>query len=253
MPLLAVLATTFLPTLPVQEPAPAKEPWFTTSGSVGLVSNYVFRGLTQTAREPAIQGGFNVGLPQGWYLGTWGSNESWISDASPGTSSSLELDVFGGFKHELCTDWSYDVGFLHYEYPGDYSGFPTEPNTDELYGSIMWKMLMLKVSTSLGDTFGVDNSAGTWYADLSASFEISEALTLGLHAGHQEYTGSNGGNSNDSLFSYSDYSATLTHPLGNDFSLGFTYSHANTKDAGYTILGDNIGESQTFFSLSKSF
>lgn len=241
--------------LPAQEPAaaPAEKPSVTYSSSLGIVSNYVFRGLTQTATQPALQGGVTATLDCNFYVGAWGSNVSWISDAYPGTSSSLELDIFAGYKHALCEGVDYDIGLLRYQYPGDFGGVATEPQTTELYGALTWKMLTLKTSVSLGDTFGVDNSSGTWYADLSGNFQLPKDFALGLHVGHQEYAGSIGGTSNDSLYSYSDYSATLSHPIGQGFTLGFTFSHADTEDAGYTLLGDNIGETQYVFSLVKSF
>ena len=78
---------------------------FTTSGSVGLFSQYIFRGLTQTDRDPALQGNFDINHSSGLYLGMWGSNVSWPRDrygAGQGEAStfytsggSLELDIYG--------------------------------------------------------------------------------------------------------------------------------------------------------------
>lgn len=255
MSILFALTVAALP----QEPAvqqPACEPCCTITGSVGLVSNYVFRGLTQTNQEPALQAGLLATLPSGLYAGMWGSSVSWFSDAYPTTSSSLEIDLYAGYKHSLGEGFSCDVGLLRYQYPGDYPGIGgavVEPDTTELYAALSWKMLTLKGSYSLGDTFGVNDSSGTWYADLTGSFELPQDFLLCLHAGRQEYSGENSGVSNDSLYSYSDYSAMLCRPIGMGFTLGITYSHADTEDAGYTILGDNIGEDQWVLSLVKSF
>ncbi len=236
--------------------APAPAPSFTTSGSVALTSNYIFRGLTQTDQNPAVQAGVTLNHSCGFYAGFWGSNVSWFSDMNPGTVSSLELDLFAGFKHALCEDLSYDVGLLRYEYPGDFRGLGgsvVEPNTTELYAALSWKMFTLKGSYSLGDTFGVNDSSGSWYADLTGNFELPHDLLLTLHAGHQEYTGDNSGTSNDSLFTYEDYCGILSHTIGDGFSLGLCYTHTNARDAGYTIRGDNIGDDQWALSLSKSF
>src|ERR1700694_2456994 len=63
---------------PVPAPAPAPEPDWTFTGNVGLFSQYVFRGLTQTNEKPAVQGGFDLGHKSGFYAGTWASNISWI-------------------------------------------------------------------------------------------------------------------------------------------------------------------------------
>src|SRR4051812_36244516 len=105
---LAVAAAALLPVLPVLPAAaaesvgataPASSPAFTTTANIGLYSQYVFRGLTQTNEKPAIQGGFDLSHESGLYAGIWASNISWISDATPGASDSLEADLYGGFKY----------------------------------------------------------------------------------------------------------------------------------------------------------
>ncbi len=58
----------------------AKSP-YTFTGNVGLFSQYIFRGLTQTNREPAVQGGFDFSHESGFYLGNWNSNISWLTDS----------------------------------------------------------------------------------------------------------------------------------------------------------------------------
>src|ERR1051325_8201182 len=63
---------------PPTPPAPAAPPALT--GNFGLFSQYIFRGLTQTNKEPAIQGGFDYAHASGFYLGTWASNISWLRD-----------------------------------------------------------------------------------------------------------------------------------------------------------------------------
>jgi len=65
------------------------------TANVGLFSNYLFRGVSQTAADPALQGGFDYAYaagPVNIYAGTWGSNVSWLEDAGLYTGSSLELD-----------------------------------------------------------------------------------------------------------------------------------------------------------------
>src|SRR5258708_7371651 len=84
-------------------PAPEPSPF---TGNVGLFSQYIFRGLTQTSGKPALQGGADYAHSSGLYVGTWLSNVSWISDTaiqSGGTAgarnSSLEWDMYGGYKN----------------------------------------------------------------------------------------------------------------------------------------------------------
>src|SRR5260370_25263909 len=65
------------------KPADAKpaEP-YTITGNFGIYSQYIFRGLTQTDRKPAFQGGFDFAHSSGCYLVTWGSNISWRHDSN---------------------------------------------------------------------------------------------------------------------------------------------------------------------------
>jgi uncharacterized protein (TIGR02001 family) len=57
------------------------------SANVGIFSQFVFRGLTQTARHPAVQDGFDYALASGVYAGTWLSNISWFSDTNSGNTA----------------------------------------------------------------------------------------------------------------------------------------------------------------------
>ena len=72
-------------TPPAAEPAKPEPDWTFTS-NIGLYSQYVFRGISQTDEKPAVQGGFDLGHKSGFYVGTWASNISWISDANPAAS-----------------------------------------------------------------------------------------------------------------------------------------------------------------------
>ena len=65
------------------------------SGSVAVVSDYLFRGVTQTSEKPALQGGITWTHDSGFYVGGWGSSISWLSDADPDVSSQVELDALG--------------------------------------------------------------------------------------------------------------------------------------------------------------
>jgi hypothetical protein len=92
-----------------------KTPAFTLSGSVALVSDYRFRGVSQTDREPAFQGSVIISHSSGFYAGFWGSNlAGWGTFGGP----NLELDVIGGFKTSVGDNATLDLGFTWYMYPG---------------------------------------------------------------------------------------------------------------------------------------
>lgn len=237
----------------------------TVTSNVSLVSDYLYRGISQTGQKPAIQGGFDYAHASGFYAGAWGSSISWISDtytATGGTSGAnnagLELDTYFGFKNSFATDFTYDVGFLRYNYPGSYAPGATKADTDEIYGLIGYKWVTAKYSYSLGDTFGVPDARGTGYFDLSASYALSDTgVTLGAHVGRQHYKGSSaayiaaGGPS----ASYTDYKLSVTKDFSG-YVLGLAYSDTNANGGAgqfYNVLGKDLGRDTVVLSLSRSF
>lgn len=246
-----------------QAPAAPASP-HTFTGNVGIFSQYIFRGLTQTNRDPALQGGFDYGHSSGLYLGTWGSNISWLRDATPSSYSSgasLEWDFYGGFKNTIGkSDFSYDVGLLYYYYPGTVAAGSIRANTLELYGALGWKWITGKFSYSVDNkTFGVTDSRGTYYAELNADVPIgATGLTANLHVGRQKYTGNSG--ANDRLYTYTDWKIGVTYALPKDFSIGAFYSDTSgINNAGYGSVGEggafprNIAKSAGTVFIKKTF
>ena len=234
----------------------------TFSGNVGLYSQYIFRGVAQTNKDPALQGGLDYSHSSGFYLGTWASNASWLRD-SPNvtgyTSSSLEWDFYGGFRGDIGkSGFSYDVGLLQYYYPGDINAGFTKADTLELYGALGWKWLTAKYSYSLDNkTFGVSDSRGTWYFDLSASFPVTDQLSIDAHWGKQKFKGTTAGVSNDSQASFEDWKLGLSFALPKDFTIGAYYtdtSMTSAQEAFYTNeQGRFLGKDAFTVYLQKSF
>ena len=121
---------------------------------------------------------------RGFYVGTWGSNISWLSDLTAfgiPVSNSLELDVYGGYRGTLSEKVAFDVGALYYWYPGDFpSGF-NSPDTGELYAGIPFGPFArttfgAKYSYALTDLFGYADSDGSGYLDLDANWEFVPTL-----------------------------------------------------------------------------
>jgi uncharacterized protein (TIGR02001 family) len=230
------------------------------TGNFGFFSQYIFRGLKQTDGKPALQGGFDYAHSSGFYAGTWGSNVSWLSD-SPGvtgyTSSSMEWDFYGGYKGSI-GDFGYDAGLLYYWYPGRVASGFTKANTLEAYGALSWKWLSAKLSYSLGDeTFGVPDSDGTYYLDLTASYPVTDKLALQAHYGMQEFTGGAGGVDNDANASYKDWKLGVTYALPQNFTLGAFYSDTDmsaTQEAFYTnAAGRFLGKETFTVFVQKTF
>lgn len=256
--LAAALAGAFsLPTVASAQTAPAAAPAspHTFSGNVGLASEYIYRGIGQTNRKPAVQGGFDYAHASGFYAGAWGSNVSWLSDTgTPGLSNSVEIDLYAGFKNGFAEDFSYDVGVLRYWYPGHYpSGF-TSPNTTEVYGALGWKWFTLKYSHSTTNLFGWvsptgKDSKGSGYLDLGAAYDLGSGWGVNAHVGHQKVK-------NFSAASYTDYKIGVTKDVGVG-TVGVAYWNTNAKgDAGEpyrNAYNKDLGAGRLLVTFTKSF
>ena len=233
-------------------PAPASPHTFT--GNVTLASEYLYRGIAQTRGKPAIQGGFDYAHASGFYVGTWGSNISWLSDLGLYTRSSLELDVYGGYKGSFGGDFGYDVGGIYYYYPGKKLSKTNSADTFEIYGALSWKWLSAKLSYATTDYFGYVESDGSYYIDLSAAYPIGDTgVTLLGHVGFLKVKGNPGGLSNDNAFGYTDWKVGATYALPKDFTVGAYYSDTDAEEASYTVNGKNWADGRVVVYLQKTF
>ena len=255
---------------------------FTTSGSVGLFSQYIFRGLTQTDRDPALQGNFDINHSSGLYLGMWGSNVSWLRDQYGigeqnstdktyyKSGGSLEIDIYGGFKSEIGkTGLGIDLGALQYYYPGTERGRENgfaKANTTEVYGALSYGWLQAKYSHVVSKDawgFGRTNTVnadakGTYYAELNANIPIGELIGGGplkglsavAHYGKQEFD-------NDSTLggpSYEDYKLGIQNAFDGGINVGAFYTETKgTRATMWTYNGKNIGEETGTFFVQKTF
>lgn len=211
------------------------------AGNIGLVSDYRFRGISQTFLEPAIQGGFDYSHSSGFYLGNWNSNVSGLVY----TDGTIEMDLYGGYRFPA-GPVTLDVGLLQYLYPGAKNA-GVKYDTLEAYIGASWKWFSLKYSVTLDDYFGVANSDGSGYLDLGASYEIMPKLTISAHYGDQTVE-------NSPAADYSDTKIGVSYDL-NGWVLGLAYYDTDlvvnvTNAAGKT---EDLGDSGVVLSVSKSF
>lgn len=213
------------------------------AANVGLYSDYVFRGMSQTDVGPAIQGGFDYSNDSGIYLGTWESNV----DTNFLNGANIEMDFYGGYSGKVNDDLSYNVGLLQYYYPGQTNG-PVDINTLEAYGSVTYKWFTGKVSYNLDNYFGVANSDGTVYYDLSFAYTLPYDIGFSAHYGWTRYAGTGNG-----VLDYDDYKIGVSK----EFS-GLTFGLAYT-DTDTTVLSAKPGSTNDLakglwtVSVSKAF
>jgi uncharacterized protein (TIGR02001 family) len=238
---------------PAAEPA-KPEPDFTATANIGIFSQYVFRGVSQTDEKPAVQGGFDLSHKSGLYVGTWLSNISWISDGDPRASASLEWDLYGGWKYDLPYDFQTDLGMLYYYYPGSYPPNFTTPDTFELYAALNWKMLQVKYSYSVNNqTFGIPDSRGSYYVEGNLNWDIVDKvndyigkITLIGHVGHQSFA-------NNSNYTYTDWKGGVAFDLSG-YTIGLVGTGTDAKSEFYTNrYGKDIAGGQFVAYVQKTF
>lgn len=251
---LPIIALGVLFTLPAwADDATAPSP---LTANVSIVSDYVYRGISRNNGFPAVQGGVDLAANSGFYIGTWGSNVSWLADQGMVKGSSLELDAYAGVKNNLYTDFTYDFGVMRYHYPAVYTLGAINADTDEVHGAIGYQWLSAKYSYTLGNAFGIADTKGSRYLDISANYPIPDSgVTLGAHYGMQSYAGitANSLKAAGTDPSYADARVNLSYNM-NGFVLGVAYSRTFKLSSYYiNSLGNNLGRSKTIFSLNRTF
>ena len=264
-------------------PAAAPDPGPVTA-NVTLASQYRYRGISQSNSLPAIQGGFDYAHESGFYIGNWNSSISWIGDgyntstqtpyaASPNVSAPIEMDFYAGYKKEITEGLTLDVGLLQYYYPTKNLPASTNytigaltsgrqavgqsPNTTEAYIGATYGFATFKYSYALTNLFGIDNSKGSQYFDLSLNYDTGwEGVTLNGHVGYQ-YVPADTLTTTASLepsFSYTDWKIGITKDFGNGLAGAIAYIGTNASNgAYYSPTGDNTGKGTAFVSLTKTF
>jgi len=226
-----------------QEAQPAAEavPDNQITYNVAVVSDYRYRGISQTRLQPAVQGGVDyVNNPTGVYIGAWATNIKWIKDG--GGDASYEFDLYAGKRGQITDTVAYDVGALYYAYPSN--SLPTNANTFELYAQVSAGPFSVKYSHSTSNLFGTADSKNSGYLDGQFNYDVYDGFVLNLHAGHQKVK-------NNSAVSYSDYKVGVTKDFG-VFSVAVAAVKTNT-DAYVGRNGKNLGKSGAVVTISKTF
>ncbi len=197
----------------------------TVSGSVAIASDYRFRGVSQSDRQMAVQGGLTIAHESGFYVGTWASN---LAGWGTFGGANMELDLIGGYKTKLGDGATLDAGLTWYMYPGGANKTDFAEPYVKLSGTTGPVTLTAAAAyapkqQAIGKWYatGVDAAAGVYtrpgakddnlYLSGDGAFAITGTpVTAKAHVGHS--WGQNGLGPN----------ATAVSPTGNywDWSLG---------------------------------
>ena len=216
---------------------------FALSANVGLVSEYKFRGVGLSDSDIAIQGGIDLSLPKGFYLGTWASS---IDEDTVGFGHT-ELDLYGGWAGDIGAV-SADVGAIYYAFPNADGGLDTD--YIEFYGS-------------LGHTFGpVETTVGVAYAPDQDSlgdtdnFYVYGDVGVGFAGtpitvtGHLGYT--------DGFLTFTEDSEAFDYSIGAEFAIPDTpvsvgVAYVGVEGDGLIDPDGTFTDDSVVFSISASF
>ncbi len=208
------------------------------SYNIAVTSNYVWRGVSQTNGDQALQGGIDY-KKGNYYVGVWGSNVSFDAP-KPGQHADTEVDLYGGIAPTV-GDWSFDFGAIAYTYPGADS-----ENYGELKAGVSHAMgkgtigavMYLPVET-------MDNP----YYEINASLPLSDKLSISGAIANNEankdeadanYTGLCGNaDAKNCGVKYTTFNVGATYNLTDSLSLDVRYSkaeHMYLKNATYVTL-----------------
>jgi len=182
------------------------------SANIGITNNYVWRGITQTDDDFAVQGGVDVEFDNGLSFGAWASNVDW-------GAGDIELDLYGSFAIPLTDMMSANFGGIVYLYPDQPSGF--DANFFEFNGGLDFDLGPAALSTSVAFSPDVGGDT-TWYFNAGLGVPIGEYFELFGSVGYYEW---------ETIPDFIDYAMGVSATYEN-----FTLS---TYYAGTDISGDD--------------
>jgi uncharacterized protein (TIGR02001 family) len=187
---------------PAAEEAESPVTW-----SLALTSDYVFRGITQSDYDPALQAGLTYTWGNGLYVGAWTSNIDFQDPAGP----DIEFDSYVGWSHDLNDQWNIDLSAVYYAYFGDQDDYG---NIDyvEFIGKASWKEMLTFTLAYAPDYSNADIS--TIYANIGGSWELGNEFTLNAGIGHTDFS--------DDLDGYTDWTVGISRPVG-PVTFGLSY------------------------------
>jgi uncharacterized protein (TIGR02001 family) len=166
--------------------------------NLALTSDYVFRGISQNDRDPAVQGGLDYAFgDSGFYVGTWGSNVD-FGDGTP----DIELDTYVGWNTDLTDKLNFDVMLTRYNYFGASDDFGNI-DYNELIGALTWNEMLTFTAAYTNDysNSGVNAS----YLNLTGEWPVGDNFTFTAGVGRSEFEDFDG---------YTDWTIGVSHDFG---------------------------------------
>jgi uncharacterized protein (TIGR02001 family) len=209
-----------------------------TSASVALSTDYVWRGYSQTDNDPAISGSLDYAHSSDLYVGTWASNVSFATDTD------IEIDVYAGFGGELDNGLGWDIGWLRYLYPGTKDSVSGDLDWNEYHIAASYSFFSASINYS-NDVYN-SNERGIYYT-LGVDYDLPMDIALSAGVGYYDYDNKVFGAGNPD--SATDYHIGLSKELA---GFGFDLTYTDSDSDGEKIYGNNVADGRLIFTISKS-
>jgi len=206
------------------------------SGTVTVVNDYDFRGVSLSGKDPAIQGSVDWAHDSGLYVGAWASC---CLDFGPGSQTDNEVDLYAGFTGGDEDGFSWDAGIVYYWYE------PDNDNVDyaEIYFGGSYGMFDAKFWYT--DDYG-NLGQDAYYLEGNLNYGLPESFTLLVHVG----------------YNFGDYWKNINGDETIDYSIGVGYTLSRfdlelkyvDTDTNVEITSDAFNnEGRVIFSISTTF
>lgn len=192
------------------------------SYNLAVTNNYVWRGITQTNDNAALQGGIDYKKGT-FYAGAWASN---VDFDYGDKGASTELDLYLGLQPTV-GDWSFDFGAIAYTYPSS-GGDPI----GELKAAVSHPLGAGSIGTAL--YLPTENMEDPYY-EVNASYPLSSSLTLSGAIGNYELnSGTCATNPARTCTGYTTANVGVTYAFNDTLSLDLRASDASKGYDGKT-------------------
>lgn len=205
--------------------------------TIGLYSDYIFRGVSQTNEDPTPQATLDWFNDSGWYAGLF------VSDVDFGESGDWEIDAYGGYSGAFGNSgWEYDIQLVYYAYPDN--------DFTEDYPELLLGFTYDWFNSQIGytwDNYGLGETAV--YLNIGGEFPLPNEFSLRANVGYYDFDDADNDFFPGAPDSYTDWVIGISRSWsGFDFALDYV----DTNSDGEVLFGDNAGD-RVVFSVSRTF
>jgi uncharacterized protein (TIGR02001 family) len=201
-------------------------------------SEYIFRGVSQSNEDPALQAGLDYAHASGFFAGLFAASIDYPSSPFYADPGNLELDAYLGFGRPAGRDFAWDVALIHYAYPDAAS---EDGDYQELGFNLHYRDFARLGMTGSDDARGGGSSG--WTAELELRRPLGKRLQVSGTVGHY-------------AFARSDWSDYEYWDLGLSVETGpvtFDLRYFGTSNDAETLAGPDLTSDRVVASASIGF